>query len=92
VTQIDHLIRLANRIGQFFEAMPNRSAGLDGIADHIRHFWEPRMRRSLLDFLARHPDGRSDQVALSAICLEAIARHRDRLAVPSAGLAPGQPG
>ncbi|HLU16074.1 MAG TPA: formate dehydrogenase subunit delta, partial [Burkholderiaceae bacterium] len=54
---INVLIQKANRIGQFFEAMPDRQEGIDGIADHIRKFWEPRMRAAMLQFLDEHPDG-----------------------------------
>jgi formate dehydrogenase subunit delta len=43
---------MANQIGEFFSAYPDRQEALDGIANHIRKFWEPRMRTSLLDALA----------------------------------------
>ncbi|RQR21294.1 formate dehydrogenase, partial [Burkholderia sp. Bp9143] len=42
-----HLIDMANQIGAFFESMPDREEALSGIAEHIRRFWEPRMRRAL---------------------------------------------
>lgn len=48
----DNLVRMANRIGQFFEAMPDRPEALEGIAQHIQRFWEPRMRRALRAHLA----------------------------------------
>ncbi|MBP6018455.1 MAG: formate dehydrogenase subunit delta [Burkholderiaceae bacterium] len=73
---IDHLIRQANRIGAFFEAMPNRSEGIAGIADHIQKFWEPRMRTALLGFLERQPDGHSGDIALSQIVLDAIDQNK----------------
>lgn len=76
---IDHLIRLANRIGDFFEAMPDRAEGIEGIANHIHKFWEPRMRVSLLDFLDAHPDGRSADAGLSEITLAAITQNKQRL-------------
>lgn len=79
MTNIEHLIRLANRIGYFFEAMPDRSASIDSIADHIRHYWEPRMRSALLDYLQLHPDGQWGNTFLSPICKEAIERHHHRL-------------
>ncbi|MEO5793678.1 MAG: formate dehydrogenase subunit delta [Rhodoferax sp.] len=44
----DNLIHMANQIGEFFESMPEREEALDDIATHIRKFWEPRMRRTLL--------------------------------------------
>jgi len=43
----DRLIYMANQIGTFF-----RSQGHDkvvpGIAEHIRKFWDPRMRKGIL--------------------------------------------
>lgn len=76
---IAHLIRQANRIGAFFEAMPSRSEGIAGIADHIQKFWEPRMRTALLSFLERQPNGQTDDAALSQIVLEAIQKNKANL-------------
>ena len=73
---IDNLIRMANRIGDFFEAMPDRSEALDGIAGHIKRFWEPRMRRELLAYVDRHPGA----APLKEIVATAIASHRKELA------------
>ena len=47
----DNLVRMANRIGDFFEAMPDRPEALDGIATHIKKFWEPRMRKQIFDYI-----------------------------------------
>ena len=35
---IDNLVHMANRIGHFFAAMPDRAEALDGVATHIRKF------------------------------------------------------
>ena len=48
---VDNLVQMANQIGEFFSAYPDRQEALDGIANHIRRFWEPRMRARLLDAL-----------------------------------------
>ena len=48
---VDNLVHMANQIGEFFSAYPDRQEALDGIANHIRRFWEPRMRARLLDAL-----------------------------------------
>ncbi|WP_459615326.1 formate dehydrogenase subunit delta [Bordetella sp. 2513F-2] len=77
---IGNLIRMANRIGEFFEAMPDRTEAADGVADHIRKFWEPRMRRALLDFLAAHPDGQAAGASLHPLVRDAVAAQRERLA------------
>ncbi|MEG2975353.1 MAG: formate dehydrogenase subunit delta [Comamonas sp.] len=49
---VSNLIHMANRIGEFFEAMPEREEALHGIAEHIQKFWDPRMRLRLLDALS----------------------------------------
>lgn len=72
---VDNLIRMANQIGSFFEAMPDRTEALEGIAQHIKKFWEPRMRRELLS----HVDG-GGAAELNRIVAEAIAKHRSVLA------------
>ena len=33
-----NLVDMANRIGDFFESMPDRDEAIDNIADHIRRF------------------------------------------------------
>lgn len=49
---VNNLIRMANRIGEFFVAMPDRDEALKGVALHIQKFWDPRMRLRLLDALS----------------------------------------
>jgi len=49
---IEHLVRMANRIGEFFQAMPDRAEALEGVAAHISKFWAPRMRAQLAQHLA----------------------------------------
>ncbi|MBR7953598.1 formate dehydrogenase subunit delta [Burkholderia cenocepacia] len=77
----EHLIDMANQIGAFFESMPDRGEALTGIAEHIRRFWEPRMRRALLAALD-DPSSEAGQRA-TPIVRDAIAAHRASL-VPAA--------
>lgn len=79
-----NLIRMANRIGDFFGAQPDREEALEGIASHIQRSWEPRMRTALLESLARHADGQHDDVRLDPLVLEAVTKHRERLTPPPA--------
>lgn len=73
---IENLVKMANQIGGFFEAMPDRDEAMADIASHIKKFWEPRMRRA---FLA-HIDS-TDGEGLDPIVIETVARHRDTLEV-----------
>lgn len=41
------LVRMANDIAAYFAADPDGEAAAAGTADHMRRFWDPRMRRKL---------------------------------------------
>ncbi len=69
------LVRMANQIGSFFEAMPDRPEALENAAQHLKRFWEPRMRRALL----AHIDGGGER-ELNGLMAEAIRTHRTLLA------------
>jgi len=71
---LDNLIVMANRIGQFFAAQPDRDEALAGIAEHVRKFWEPRMRSQLLAALDNDASA-----ALSDIVRAALTTHRASL-------------
>lgn len=70
-----HLIEMANHIGEFFGSMPDRDEAIAGIAEHIRRFWEPRMRRTILATL----DDPAACAAMLPIVKEALIRTRDKL-------------
>jgi formate dehydrogenase subunit delta len=46
----DKLAYMANQIGKFFAHQPHDKAVM-AIADHIRKFWDPRMRNTILTHL-----------------------------------------
>jgi len=48
---LENLVSMANQIGAFFSAYPDRQEALEGIATHIHKFWEPRMRLRLIEAL-----------------------------------------
>ncbi len=45
------LVKMANEIAAFFAVEPERTAALEGVAGHLKRFWEPRMRRELFAVL-----------------------------------------
>ncbi len=71
----EHLIEMANQIGDFFASMPDREAAVTDIAAHIRRFWEPRMRRAILASL----DDPAASETMSPIVREALTRSREAL-------------
>jgi formate dehydrogenase subunit delta len=77
----DHLVKMANDIGNFFRSEPNRKDAVAGIANHIAKFWTRRMRQKLTEYLQTHPE------ALDELPREAMAA----LASPSHPAAPHAP-
>ena len=51
---IDRLVKMANEISAFFatESPPDRAA--QDVAQHLRRFWEPRMRRQIIAHVREH--------------------------------------
>lgn len=47
----EHLVQMANDIGNFFRAEPDRQVAIDGISSHINKYWTRRMRQKLLEYL-----------------------------------------
>ena len=74
MTYDDNLIRMANQIGTFFESMPDRPEALEGIAIHLKKFWDPRMRHAFLALV----DGTHGSEA-SEIVRAAVRAHRDSI-------------
>ncbi len=69
-----NLVRMANRIGDFFAAMPDQQEAIDDIAIHLRKFWEPRMRRRIYQML---DSGAAEE--LQALVAKALQQHRSDL-------------
>jgi formate dehydrogenase subunit delta len=55
------ITRMANQIAAYFEAYP-RGEALEGIAKHIKSFWDPRMRKQLDAYIAAGGEGLSPLV------------------------------
>ena len=65
--KLDKLIRMANQVGAFFEAMPDRGQAVEDVANHLRRTWDPRMRAQLLASL-----GGADEAKLKPVVRDAV--------------------
>ena len=65
---IEHLVKMANDIAAFFAAEPDQVKAAEDIAAHLRRFWDPRMRKQIVEFAASGGHG------LSALGLEGVHR------------------
>jgi formate dehydrogenase subunit delta len=67
----DRLIYMANQIGKFFQSQGNDKA-VPGIAEHLRKFWEPRMRTAILAHLDAGGSGLDPEVREAVATLRSI--------------------
>ena len=71
---IEHLVQMANDIGDYFASEPDRAVAVTGMATHLERFWEPRMRRQIAAHLAAGGEGLGD-LARAAIA-ELVGRQK----------------
>jgi len=69
--KIDKLVRMANQIGDYFNAMPDAEA-VNGAADHLRLYWTPKMIGEII----HHAD--SSGRGLNAVAARAVTELKRR--------------
>jgi formate dehydrogenase subunit delta len=62
---VDKLVKMANQIGKFFAAQ-RESEAVPGAAEHLRKFWDPRMRATIIEHV-EHGGAGLDPVPLAAV-------------------------
>jgi formate dehydrogenase subunit delta len=55
------LVYMANQIGKFFVSA-DRATAVASIADHLRKFWDPRMRAEIVAYLDAGGEGLDEAV------------------------------
>jgi formate dehydrogenase subunit delta len=64
---VEHLIEMANDIGAYFISDKNHERARDGVRNHLERFWDPRMRRKLIEHWQR-----AEGEGLSPLVAEAV--------------------
>jgi formate dehydrogenase subunit delta len=62
-----NMVHMANQIALFFASYP-RDEAVAGVTDHLKKFWEPRMRKQIIQYVAHGGSG------LHELALEAVKR------------------
>jgi formate dehydrogenase subunit delta len=70
----ERLVQMANDIGRFYDSLPDRAEALGSTANHLRRFWDPRMRAELLEHIEQ-----TDGAGVDPFTLEAIRANIDAL-------------
>lgn len=71
--KIDRLVTMANQIGAFFNAEPDKSEAAKSVANHLKRYWDPRMRREIVAHYREAGGAGLDPVPRSAIALLATS-------------------
>jgi formate dehydrogenase subunit delta len=79
---VHHLVDMANQIGKFYCVEPDRSQALLDTANHLRRYWDPRMREALYTHIDQHAG-----IGLDPFVAETIRVHRT-LIEPARGKTP----
>jgi len=61
----ENMVHMANQIAVFFASYP-RDEAVAGVTDHFQKFWEPRMRKQIIEYVANGGGG------LHELALEAV--------------------
>ncbi len=65
--KIDHLIVMANQIGDFFKSSPDQEQAKKDIAQHISRFWASSMRQQILQHVLDNNGGGLESVVRAAV-------------------------
>lgn len=70
--KIEKLVRMANQIGDFYAAMPEKEA-VAGAASHLRQYWTPKIIRELIAFAEERHAGLNPTAAHAVEALKRAA-------------------
>jgi formate dehydrogenase subunit delta len=67
---IENLVYMINKIESFYRVEPVQADAVEGIRNHVRRFWEPRMRKAIIAHLEAGGSGLGE---LSAMAVKKLA-------------------
>ena len=66
--QTEHLITMANQIGDFFKSFPDETQAKKDISDHLLKFWAASMRQQLMQHVKQtNGEGLNDLVRAATL-------------------------
>jgi formate dehydrogenase subunit delta len=57
---VERMVEMVNDIANFFASETDRTVATAGVANHLKRYWEPRMRRQIVAHLEAGGHGLSD--------------------------------
>ena len=87
---IDLLIKMVNEIGDFFAGTAEPPEATRAVANHLKRYWEPRMRAQMIAYYEQRQGAGLSDLARSAVAL--LAAGESGSAAGSAPPVPAGPG
>jgi formate dehydrogenase subunit delta len=66
---IDLLIKMTNEIGDFFAGTTDPQQAARDVANHLKRYWEPRMRAQMLKYYEQRQGAGLSDIAKNAVAL-----------------------
>ena len=90
---IDLLIKMTNEIGEFFAGVEvnDPQAAARDVANHLKRYWEPRMRAQMLKYYEERQGAGLTELAKNAVGLLYAASQAPPSAASTAPAAPAAP-
>ena len=63
----EHLAVMVNDIANFFSVEADRAVAVNGVANHLKKFWDPRMRRQIVAYLHEHGGAELSDLARAGV-------------------------
>jgi formate dehydrogenase subunit delta len=67
---VERLVAMVNDISHYFNAEPDQASAVASVADHLKRFWEPGMRKQIVAHLLEGGEGLEP---LSRLAVEHLA-------------------
>lgn len=72
---IEHLVTMANQIGDFFKAEPDQTQAQKDIATHLKRFWARQMRNELVAHINQNSGQGLQPIVITAIQKDSTFLH-----------------
>jgi formate dehydrogenase subunit delta len=80
--QPERLVSMANQIADYFKYQRDTDVPKE-IANHLRLFWDPRMRRAIIDYVAQTGGDGLEEPSLKAVELLSVEGDKNPEYLPS---------
>lgn len=53
----EQLVTMVNEIAAFFQGADSETKGAENVENHLRRYWDPRMRKQIIEYASKQGEG-----------------------------------